>query len=93
MSMYGRVLQQGYQQGFAAAEAEWSEATGFDSVEEARQASASRRKPLEVEFPGRWIMHRGRRRFVRGYRNGRFGYWDGGVFVDVDLTGGGPAAA
>jgi len=63
--------------GKTAADAEW-ESTRED-------AEAAKKARLEgIEFPGKWITHDGELRFVRGYPNGRYGYWRaGGEFVDL----------
>src|SRR5262245_24075602 len=42
-------------------------------------------KPKAESFPGKWIVHEGEARWVRGYPNGRYGYWrvEDTVFVDM----------
>ena len=76
-----------YQAGIEEERARWEEATGFESAEDYVEPAQPKPKPsLKLEFPGQWIHHDGEMRFVRGYPNGRYGYYGkDGEFVDVEI--------
>ena len=80
-----RIRALAYADGYAAAEADWSNATGHKDLKAAKKAA----KGSAVKYPGRWVDTEHGRQFVRGYSNGRFGYYTAdGLFVDLPAPDG-----